>query len=134
MLGVRKAKRKILKQDHTQAEAWVYRPETLPKIKFSDLVRECAMTCGETPNKTKGVTAAFVDRISHYLQIGRSVEIEGIGTFKPTISSKSYASKDEMEAPGEAIKEVKIVFYPHKPLVEAAKSNGFEYMPSLDDK
>ena len=75
MLIVRKAKKKIVRPDGLH-EAWVYQSPALPLIAFKDVVKECAESCGEHPSKTTGVVAALMDRIAHYLKIGRSVRIE----------------------------------------------------------
>ncbi len=132
MLIVRKAKKKIVRPDGMH-EAWVYQSPVLPLVQFKDVVKECAESCGEHPSKTLGVVNALMDRIAHYLEIGRSVRIDGIGTLKPVINSTSAPSAEELGDPAEAIKGVKVRFYPHTPLQEAIAENGFEYQPELDD-
>lgn len=133
MLIVRKAKKKVVQNDGMR-EAWIYQSPTLPHIKFEDVVKECAESCGEPPSKTIGVVVALMDRIAHFLKIGRTVEIDGIGTLKPVINSKSADTAEDLEEPAHAIKGVKVRFYPHKPLQEAIVANGYEYRPELDDK
>lgn len=133
MLIVRKAKKKIVRPDGMH-DAWVYQSQALPHIEFQDVVKECAESCGERPSKTVGVVAALMDRIAHYLKLGRSVQIDGIGTLKPVINSSSAQTAEELETPITAIKGVKLRFYPHSPLQKAIMENGFEYQPELDDK
>ena len=133
MLIVRKAKKKIVKNDGMH-EAWIYQSPNLPHIKFDQLVDECAASCGEPRNKTKGVVEALVNRIAHFIEIGRTVEVNGIGTFKPVINSKSASTAEELGDPTIAIKGVKVRFYPHKPLHDAIIENGYEYQKELDDK
>ena len=131
MLIVRKAKKKIVKNDGVH-EAWIYQSPALNHITFDELVKECAESCGEPQNKTKSVVGALMSRISHFLTLGRTVEIEGIGTLKPVINSKATDTADELGYPADAIKGVKIRFYPHKPLQDAIAENGYEYRPELD--
>ena len=133
MLIVRKARKKIVRPDGLH-EAWVYQSPALPLVTFKDVVKECAESCGEHPSKTTGVVIALMDRIVHYLKIGRSVRIDGIGTLKPVISSESAATAEELAAPEIAIKGVKMRFYPHQPLQKAIAENGYEYQPELDDE
>ncbi|MBQ0023140.1 MAG: hypothetical protein KBT29_07870 [Prevotellaceae bacterium] len=133
MLIVRKAKKKIVRPDGMH-EAWIYQSPALPIVSFKKLIEECCISCGEHPSKTKGVVEALVDRIGHYLTLGRAVQIDGIGTFKPVINSTSAPSADELEEPAKAIKGVKVRFYPHTPLQDAIAENGYEYQPELDQK
>ncbi len=133
MLVVRKAKKKIVRPDGMH-EAWVYQSATLSPITFKEVIKECAESCGEHPSKTTGVVTALMDRIAHYLKIGRMVQIDGIGTLKPVINSTSAASAEELGEPSEGIKGVKVRFYPHGPLQEAIAENGYEYQPELDDE
>ena len=132
MLIVRKAKKKIVRPDGTH-EAWVYQSPALTPITFKELVKECAESCGEPASKTTGVVTALMDRIAHYLNLGRTVQIDGIGTLKPTISSTAVATAEDLLNPEESIKGVKLRFYPHKPLQDAIAKNGYEYQPELDD-
>ncbi|MBR6203175.1 MAG: HU family DNA-binding protein [Bacteroidaceae bacterium] len=133
MLIVRKAKKKIVRPEGMR-EAWVYQSPALPAVQFKDVVKECAESCGEHPSKTLGVVNALMDRIAHYLEIGRTVRIDGIGTLKPVINSASAPTAEELGEPTEAIKGVKVRFYPHGPLQEAIAENGFEYQSELDDE
>ncbi len=133
MLVVRKAKKKIVRPDGLH-EAWVYQSPAMPLIAFKDVMQECAESCGEHPSKTTGVVIALMDCIVHYLKLGRSVRIDGIGTLKPVISSESAATAEELDAPEISIKGVKLRFYPHQPLQKAIAENGYEYQPELDDK
>ena len=133
MLAVRKVRKKIVRPDGLH-EAWVYQSPALPIVTFKEVVKECAESCGEHPSKTRGVVTALMDRIVHYLKIGRSVRIDGIGTLKPVISSESAATADELDTPEISIKGVKLRFYPHQPLQQAIAENGYEYQPELDDK
>jgi len=133
MLVVRKAKKTIVRPDGAH-EAWVYQSPALPLITFKEVIKECAESCGEHPSKTMGVVTALMDRISHYLKIGRAVRIDGIGTLKPVINSVAVAEKGELTEPSDAIKGVKVRFYPHGPLQEAIAENGYEYQPELDDE
>ena len=132
MLLVRKAKKKIVRPDG-QHEAWVYQSPALPVVSFKALMKECADSCGENPSKTVGVVTALMDRVAHYLQIGRAVQIDGIGTLKPVINSSSAPTAEELGSPDEAIKGVKVRFYPHGPLQDAIAVNGFDYQSNLDD-
>ena len=133
MLVVKKAKKRIVRPDG-QHEAWVFQSMALPHISFEEVVRECAETCGEQPNKTQGVVMALMDRIAHYLKLGRTVEIEGIGTLKPVINSAAADTAEALGEPAEGIKGVKLRFYPHQPLQKAIAENGYEYRPELDDE
>jgi nucleoid DNA-binding protein len=133
MLIVRKAKKKIVRPDGMH-EAWVYQSPALPVVQFKDVVKECAESCGEHSSKTLGVVNALMDRIAHYLKLGRTVRIDGIGTLKPVINSGAAPTAAELDDPTIVIKGVKVRFYPHSPLQKAIAENGYEYQPELDDE
>lgn len=130
---VRKAKKKIVRPDGMH-DAWVYQSVALPPITFKEVVKDCAESLGEPTNKTQGVVNALMDRIAHFLELGRQVQIDGIGTLKPVINSGSAESAEALGAPTEVIKGVKVRFYPHGPLQDAIAANGYEYQPELDDE
>lgn len=133
MLIVRKAKKKIVRPDGMH-EAWVFQSPVLPAVQFKDVVKECAESCGEHSSKTLGVVNALMDRIAHYLELGRTVKIDGIGTLKPVINSAAADTAEGLGEPADSIKGVKVRFYPHGPLQDAIAENGYEYQPELDDK
>ena len=133
MIVVRKARKKIVRPDG-QHDAWIYQSPALPIITFKELVKECAESCGENPSKTMGVVTALMDRVSHYLKIGRTVQIDGIGTLKPVINSASAETSEALGEPADSIKGVKVRFYPHLPLQQAIAENGYEYQQEMDDE
>ena len=130
MLVVRKAKKKIVRPDGMH-EAWVYQSATLSPITFKEVIKECAESCGEHPSKTTGVVTALMDRIAHYLKIGRTVQIDGIGTLKPTFNAHSAETPEGLS--GQSVYKVKVQFYPHKDFQGVLNKMEFVDMDTLNE-
>lgn len=130
---VRKAQKKILNSEGKQVDAWVYQQCDVPLITFKDLVKECLEACGVSTNLTIGIADALSNRIAFYMKIGHGVRLDGVGTFKPVINSKSAPTAEELPPVEEAV-HVKLRFYPHPPLMEVMKNSKCEYYKTLDEE
>lgn len=82
----------------------------MPAVKFSQLVKECSVSCGVSASQTKAVIDALVNRIEMYMQLGHMVQMGEFGSFKPEIRVKVAKKIDDANA--ETIRRKYIHFYP----------------------
>ena len=93
-------------------EVYKLRQLTYPAVNTKQLVSEISQSQGINPSQTKAVIDALVNRLVHYMEIGHGVQIEGLGSFKPTFNSKVARSLKEVTL--DTVKMKKIQFYPGK--------------------
>ena len=128
----RKVKRKVIGPDHKVHEAWLMQQVNYPPIKFESFVQECVMSQGVSAAQVKGIASAMSDRLRHYLELGHSVQIEGIGTLKPTFNAASADTPEELGAG--SVRTVKVRFYPHKDFQETINKMDFEDVELLEEE
>lgn len=127
----RKRKKKIITPDHQQHEAWVMEQFSYEPVKFKDFVKECVMSQNVSSAQVRGIADAMSDRLRHYLELGHSVQIEGIGTLKPTFNAKSAETPEELG--GELVRQVKVQFYPHKEFKEVLQHMEFVDIDAINE-
>ena len=116
----KKKKKKILGPDHQQHEAWVMEQFSYDPIKFEDFVKECVMAQGVSEAQVKGIASAMSNRLRTYFTMGHSVQIEGIGTLKPTFNAHSAETPEELG--NQNVFKMKVQFYPHKEFKEVLRN------------
>lgn len=127
----RKRKKKILGPDHQQHEAWVMEQFCYDPIKFEDFVKECVMAQGVSEAQVKGIASAMSNRLRTYFTLGHSVQIEGIGTLKPTFNAHSAETPEELG--NQSVFKVKMQFYPHKAFKEVLRNMTVVDMDTIDE-
>lgn len=115
----RKMKKKIITPDQSVREAWVMQQVSYEPIPFEAFVKECVLSQGVSSAQVRGIADAMSNRLRHYLEIGHSVQIEGIGTLKPVFNAHSADTPEELG--GNKVHKVKVQFYPHKEFQEVLK-------------
>ena len=128
----RKRKKKVLGPDHLQHEAWVMEQFSYEPIKFEDFVKECTEAQGVSGAQVKGIASAMSDRLRHYLAMGHSVQIDGIGTLKPVFNAHSAETAEELGS--QSVHKVKVQFYPHKEFQKMLQKMEFVDMDALNEK
>ncbi len=93
-------------------EVYKLRQLTYPAVTFTQLVSECANSCGVNQSQSKAVIDALVNRLVHYMELGHGVKMGDFGQFKPTFNSKVAHTLEETTLDTVTIK--KIQFYPGK--------------------
>ena len=127
----RKRKKKILGPDHQQHEAWVMEQFSYDPIKFEDFVKECVMAQGVSAAQVKGIASAMSNRLRNYFTLGHSVQIEGIGTLKPTFNAHSAETPEELG--NQSVFKVKMQFYPHKAFKEVLRNMTVVDMDAINE-
>lgn len=128
----RKTKKKVLAPDGTMHEAWVLQQVSYPPIKFEDFVKECVESQGVSGSQVKGIASAMSDRLRHYLTLGHSVQIEGIGTLKPVFNAHSSENPEALS--NDNVYKVKVQFYPHQDFKTMLQKMEFVDMDALNEE
>lgn len=127
----RKRKKMILGPDHLQHEAWVMEQFSYDPIKFEDFVKECVMAQGVSEAQVKGIASAMSNRLRTYFTLGHSVQIEGIGTLKPTFNAHSAETPEELG--NQSVFKMKVQFYPHKEFKEVLRNMKVVDMDTINE-
>ncbi len=130
-IAYRKVKRKIINPDHTTHEAWLMQQVCPKPVSFEEFVKECMRSQGVAQAQVKGIACAMSDRLRHYLTLGHSVQIGGIGTLRPVFNASSAENPDELGS--HSVHTVKLRFYPHKEFQETLKRMDFEDMETVNE-
>lgn len=128
----RKVRRKIIGPDRKQHEAWVLKQVDYPPIKFEDFVKECVISQHVSESQMKGIARAMSNRLRHYLELGHSVQIEGVGTLKPVFNAESAETPEELDV--QHIHTVKVRFFPHKEFQASLRNMEFVDLDTLNEK
>ncbi|MBR0046251.1 MAG: HU family DNA-binding protein [Bacteroidaceae bacterium] len=110
-IQARKAKMRLTYREG-KPEVYKLRQLTYPAVTFTQLVSECANSCGVNPSQSKAVIDALVNRLVHYMELGHGVQMGDFGQFKPTFNSKTAHTLEETTLDTITVK--KIQFYPGK--------------------
>lgn len=95
-----------------------------PPVSFEDFAKECVMSQGAAFAQMKGIAAAISNRMRHYLELGHSVRLEGIGTLKPVFNASSTEAPEDLGT--QCVHKVKVRFYPHKEFLETLNKMDFQ--------
>ena len=128
----RKRKKKVLGPDHLQHEAWIMEQFSYEPVKFEDFVKECVAAQGVSEAQVKGIATAMSNRLRSYLMLGHSVQIDGIGTLKPTFNAHSVETPEELGK--QSVYKFKVQFYPHKEFQEVLSHMTVVDMDELNKK
>ncbi|MBR1519883.1 MAG: hypothetical protein IJ635_01420 [Bacteroidaceae bacterium] len=71
-----------------------------PVIDTDALTREIAEQMGFNSGMTKGVIDALVNRITHYIEVGHSVKVDGLGVFYVSLGMKDGVKAEELKTDG----------------------------------
>ena len=82
------------KHPRTEAPLFYAQAEPVTTIKLEVLADEIARECTVTPHDIRAVISAMEEHIISHLQNGQSVRLGLLGSFCPTIRSKSTAKAD----------------------------------------
>jgi predicted histone-like DNA-binding protein len=100
----------------TKTEKWYAIARLTGKRSTKDLSKDVADTSSLSAGDVLNVISNFTDQIPKWLMEGNSVKLDGLGTFRLSISSDGVATKDEVTA--NLIKEVRIIFEPDAQIKE----------------
>lgn len=127
----RNTRKKVITPDQSVREAWVMQQVSYDPIPFETFVKECVMSQGVSSSQMKGIADAMSNRLQHYLELGHSVQIAGIGTLKPTFNAKCADTPEELGC--ERVRQVKVQFYPHKEFKKVLRKMEFVNLEEINE-
>ena len=125
-LDIKIEKRKLnFKED--KKEVFVAVPDRNGVIDTDKMAREIAVDTGARPAQVKMVLNTLNDRMMAWLEEGHGVRFGKLGSFLPSVRSKSGESADDAE-----VKRIRIAFYPSREL--SKKVAGISINTVSDEK
>lgn len=125
-LDIKIEKRKLnFKED--KKEVFVAVPDRNGVIDTDKMAREIAVDTGARPAQVKLVLEALTERMMAWLEEGHGVRFGKLGSFLPSVRSKSGESADDAE-----VKRIRIAFYPSREL--SKKVAGISINTVSDEK
>lgn len=125
-LDIKIEKRKLnFKED--KKEVFVAVPDRNGVIDTDKMAREIAVDTGARPAQVKLVLEALTERMMAWLEEGHGVRFGKLGSFLPSVRSKSGESADDAE-----VKRIRIAFYPSREL--SKKVAGIRINTVSDEK
>jgi predicted histone-like DNA-binding protein len=118
--------RKIQKknpQDLTQSK-WYLTQEKSGNVGIKDIAREIEGRSALSLGDVQSVLSNLVEVLPVFLKLGQSVNLEGFGSFRISVSSEGAATPEELNA--RHIKGVKLLFLPSADLKRNLEGISFE--------
>ena len=109
-LDIKIEKRTLNFQDDKK-EVYVAVPDRNGVIDTDKMARVIAKDTGARPAQVKMILTSLQDNMMEWLEEGHGVRFGGLGSFLPSVKSKSADSADDTE-----VKRVKIMFLPSREL------------------
>ena len=125
-LDIKIEKRKLNFHEHKK-EVFVAVPDRNGVIDTDQMAREIAVDTGARPAQVKLVLEALTERMMAWLEEGHGVRFGKLGSFLPSVRSKSGESADDAE-----VKRIRIAFYPSREL--SKKVAGISINTVSDEK
>ena len=118
-------KRKVFKE-----EKWMITLRRHKKRSFKETMETVALRTTSSPADIEGLLQAYLEQIRYHVINGESVNVKGLGTFYPKVSSKMVDTAEEATVKN-CVQSVTIGFRPCTELKEAIKESGFtEFSPA----
>jgi len=118
-------KRKVFKE-----EKWLIALRRHKKRSLKETTEAVALQTTSSPADIEGLLQAYLEQIRYHVLNGESVNIKGLGTFYPKVSSKMVDKAEEATVKN-CVQSVTIGFRPCTELKEAIKESGFtEFSPA----
>ena len=121
---------KVSKKKIFGEERWSMALHYLNRRTFDDLAADVQERSTGLRGEGAGMLQAYMDRIRFHIMAGDSVNIEGLGTFYPKVSSKLVDTEEEATVDN-CVRNVVIGFRPCRELMEKIKESGYvEFAPA----
>ena len=92
-------------------EKWVTKIHHLGTMTLEDIANEMADSSTSQSSEVEGLILAYINRIHFYVMKGRSVNVDGLGTFYPKLSTKMVADRNDVSVKN-CIKTITVGFRP----------------------
>lgn len=122
-----KVSKRTLNFSDTKTEMYVAsadRGDVINTKKFSEYV---AQNTGSRPAHVRMILSSVIESMVGWMEEGHGVNLEGFGTFLPSVKSRSSVNKEEV-----GVRRIRISFFPCKEL--SAKARSIKYSIDGDDE
>ena len=106
-----KIKKRILNFQEDKKEVFVAVPDRNGVIDTDKMARAVAKDTGARPAQVQMILTSLMESMMEWLEEGHGVRFGKLGSFLPSVKSKSGDSADDAE-----VKRVRIAFYPSREL------------------
>ncbi len=120
-------KKKVLKQDK-----WVATLRRQDHLTLDETSEMVSIRGSILPSEVSGVLRAYLEQIRYHVLAGDSVNIEGLGTFYPKLSSKMVDTTADATV-NNCVKDITIGFRPSNELKEVINKSGFRVFSPADN-
>lgn len=94
------------------------------KVTFNQLLNDVNRSAGVNRAQTQAVIEGLIDSLSHFLDLGHTVQMGGFGTLRPHFTTKAQDNMDSVGANN--VVRCKIQFYPGAVLKATMKNIKLE--------
>lgn len=112
--------RKIFGRDR-----WIATLRLANRCSFDEIAKEVEARTSCQSSEVEGFVTALAHEIEKYLHMGENVEIEGLGTFYPKMTTKVVDNVEEATIKN-CISSITVGFRPHSELKNSIKSAGLK--------
>ncbi|MDR1398825.1 MAG: HU family DNA-binding protein [Treponema sp.] len=105
-------------------EKWYLTQEKSGSVGMKDISREIEGRSALSPGDVQSVLSNLVEVLPVFLKLGQTVNLEGFGTFRISVSSEGAATAKELNA--RYVKGVKMLFLPSPELKRSLEDITFE--------
>lgn len=104
-------------------EKWVATLHSAGQVSLESICDLVANNTTNQPSEVRGLIRAYMQQIRFHLLNGDPVNIEGVGTFYPRLSTKLVATEEEVSV-GNCVRSVSVGFRPANVLRDTVKASG----------
>lgn len=120
-------KKKVLKQDK-----WVATLRRQDHLTLDETSEMVSIRGSILPGEVRGLLRAYLEQIRYHVLKGDSVNIQGLGTFYPKMTSKMVDTAAEATV-SNCVKDITIGFRPSNELREIINKSGFRAFSPADN-
>ncbi|MGE4289893.1 MAG: HU family DNA-binding protein [Salinivirgaceae bacterium] len=103
----------------TKEKKWYASTRTTGKRDLKHLSKDLAEVSSLSAGDVQNVIANLIEQIPKWLMEGINVKLDGLGTFRLSLSSEAAATREEVTA--NSIKDIYVIFEPDKEIREKVK-------------
>lgn len=122
-----KVSKRTLNFSDTKTEMYVASADRGDVINTKKLAEYVAQDTGSRPAHVRMILSSVINSMVGWLEEGHGVNLEGFGTFLPSVKSRSSENKEEV-----GVRRIRISFFPSKEL--SAKARSIKYSIADNDE
>jgi predicted histone-like DNA-binding protein len=117
-------------QDRSQSK-WNLTQEKSGNVRIKDIAREIEGRSALSLGDVQSVLSNLIEVLPVFLKLGQSVNLEGFGTFRISVTSNGTTTPEELNA--RHVKGIKLLFLPSTDLKRSLEGITFEVPSDLPE-